>query len=158
LLALLGTSGVAGDWLSSESVRGRVGAGAAWTLFDGGARRAQVRAAGAGIQAAQANFEKVVAVALEETDTAVWGWGQVRRRNAELTIAQGLGQESARLARIRYQEGAESLLGVLEAERTSLAIEEQLVMSKRDLAALTARCYIAMAGGFDGVDVSGPAP
>jgi hypothetical protein len=78
----------------------------------------------------------------------------VRMRNAELTVTQELERESARLARIRYQEGAESLLGVLEAERTSLTIEQQLVMSKRDSAALTACCNIAMAGGFERIDAS----
>lgn len=149
LAALLGNSGVAGDWLSGETSRWRAGAAFSWPLFDGGTRRARLRAAGADVQAARANFDKVVAVALEETDTAISNWVQLRKRNAELSTAHSLAQESARLARIRYQEGAESLLGVLEAERIALAAEEQVVIAKRDLNMATARCYVAMAGGFD---------
>ena len=153
LSALLGNTGVAGDWLTGGSSRWGVGAGVSWSLFDGGTRRAQLRAAGADVQAARAHFDKVIAVALEETDTAISSWVQLRKRNAELSIAHGLAQESARLARIRYQEGAENLLGVLEAERIALAAEEQLVIAQTDLILSTARCYVAMAGGFDAGDI-----
>lgn len=149
LSALFGSSGVAGDWSSDDAGRWRAGAAFSLPLLDGGARRAQLRAAGADVRAAQANFDRVVAVALEETDTAISTWVQLRRRCVELSIAHGLGQDSARMARIRYQEGAESLLVVLEAERIALAAEEQLVIAERDLAKATARSYVAMAGGFD---------
>jgi multidrug efflux system outer membrane protein len=147
--ALFGHAGLAGDWLSGDAGRWRAGAGFSLPLFDGGTRRAQLRAAGADVRAAQARFDRVVAVALEQTDTAMSNWVQLRRRSAELDIARGLGRDSARLARIRYQEGAESLLGVLEAERIALAAEEQLVMAQRELAAAATHCYVALAGGFD---------
>jgi outer membrane protein TolC len=45
--------------------------------------------------------------------------------------------------------GAESLLGVLEAERTALGAREQLVTAQRDLATATSRAHLAVAGGFD---------
>jgi outer membrane protein TolC len=126
-----------------------VGATSSWSLFDAGARRAQFRAAGADVQAAFANFDKVVAVALEETDTALSTWVQLRKRNDELTIALGLAQESVRLSRLRYDEGMESLLNTLEAERIALTTDEQFISAKRDFAISTARSYFALAGGFD---------
>ncbi|WP_146012607.1 TolC family protein, partial [Janthinobacterium sp. AD80] len=106
--------------------------------------------AGAEVLAAQAGFDKALALALEETDSAIAQWVQLRSRHAELREAHQLAQESARLARVRYQEGAESLLGVLEAERIALATQEQLVTAHRDVAIATAHGYTAMAGGFDG--------
>jgi NodT family efflux transporter outer membrane factor (OMF) lipoprotein len=154
LLSMLGGAGIAGDWLSSEAGRWRAGAGFSLPIFDGGARRAQLRAAGADIQVASANFDKVVAVALEETDSAISNWAHTRKRSEELQSAHSLAQESARLTRIRYREGAESLLGVLESDRTALASTEQVVIAKRDLAIATARCYVAMAGGFDVAEVA----
>jgi NodT family efflux transporter outer membrane factor (OMF) lipoprotein len=150
LAALLGSYGVAGEWLEGEGNRWLVGGSVSYPLFDGGARRARVRAADAEVDVSRANFDKVVAIALEETDTAISNWVQLKKRNSELNIAHELAQESARLARIRYQEGAESLLDVLESERIALETEEQLVAAKRDWALSTARCYVAMAGGFDG--------
>ncbi|MEI8170481.1 MAG: efflux transporter outer membrane subunit [Rhodoferax sp.] len=156
LLSMLGGAGIAGDWLGSEAGRWRLGAGFSLPLLDGGARRAQVRAAGADMQVASANFDKVVAVALEETDSALSNWAQTRKRNADLNTAHNLTQESARLTRIRYQEGAESLLGVLEADRAALAANEQVVLAQRDLALATARCYVAMAGGLDIAQVAKP--
>ncbi|MEI8155404.1 MAG: efflux transporter outer membrane subunit [Burkholderiales bacterium] len=154
LLSMLGGAGIAGDWLGSEAGRWRLGAGFSLPLFDGGARRAQLRAAGADMQVASANFEKVVAVALEETDSALSNWAQMRKRSEDLNTANSLTLESARLTRIRYREGAESLLGVLEADRASLATNEQVVLAKRDLAIATARCYVAMAGGLDVAEVA----
>jgi NodT family efflux transporter outer membrane factor (OMF) lipoprotein len=149
LSALVGSSGVAGNWLTGDASRWRVGATSSWSLFDAGARRAQFRAAGAEVQAALANFDKVVAVALEETDTALSTWGQLRKRNDELHIALSLAQESVRLSRLRYDEGMESLLNTLESERIALATNEQFVSAKRDFAISTARSYFALAGGFD---------
>jgi NodT family efflux transporter outer membrane factor (OMF) lipoprotein len=149
LSALLGNVGVAGDWLSGDAQRWRVGAAVSWPLFDGGATKARVKAAGSEVLAARANFDKAVAMALEDVDTAVSNWTQLHRRNDELVLAQGFAEASVKLARTRYKEGAESLLGVLDAERVSLAAQEQLVLTKRDLALATARSYTALAGGFD---------
>lgn len=147
--ALLGNSGVAGDWLGSDSARWRVGSSFSLPLFDGGTRRAQLRNAGAEVQAAGAKFEKSIAVALEETDTAISSWTQMARRHSELMTADRLTQESARLTRVRYSEGAESLLGVLDSDRNALVTQEQLVIAKRDLAVATSRTYVAVAGGYD---------
>ncbi|MBB3117514.1 efflux transporter outer membrane subunit [Pseudoduganella violacea] len=149
LAALLGGSGVAGEWLGGEASRWRAGGTLSWSLFDGGALAASQRAASADVSAAAAGFDKAVAIALEESDTAIANWTQLRQRARQLQGAQELSAESARLARIRYREGTESLLGVLEAERTALAAQEQLLSASRDLALATARSYVAVAGGFD---------
>lgn len=154
LSALLGNLGVAGDWTSGAAERWRVGGAVSWSLFDGGAAKDRLKAAGSEVLAARATFDKTVAVALEEVDTAVSTWAQSRRRNDELVVAQGLAEESVRLARTRYKEGAESLLGVLDAERVSLAAQEQLALSRRDLALAAARSYTALTGGFDVVQAN----
>lgn len=150
--ALFGAASGTGEWHGGETARWNAGAALALPLFDGGTRRAQVRAADADVVAARATYDKVLAVALEETDTAISNWVRLREGHAELTVAHRLAQESARLARMRYQEGAESLLGVLEAERIALAAQEELVSTHRDLAIATAHGYAAMAGGLDGPD------
>ncbi|WP_422994839.1 efflux transporter outer membrane subunit [Undibacterium sp. Di24W] len=149
LSALFGNSGVAGNWLGGDANRWRMGATTSWSLFDAGARRAQFRAAGADVQAALANFDKVVAIALEEADTSLSTWVQLRKRNEELSTAYIHAQASVRLSRLRYDEGMESLLSTLEAERIALAAGEQLVSAKRDFAMGTARSYFVLAGGFD---------
>lgn len=147
--ALFGASGVSGDWNGGDAARWNAGLAFSLPLFDGGTRRARVRAASADVDAARAGFEKTLAVALEETDSAIAQWVQLRKRHEQLVVAHQLAGESARLARVRYQQGAESLLGVLEAERIVLATQEEVVTAQRDLAMATARSYVAMAGGFD---------
>lgn len=150
MAALLGLSGTAGNWRGEEARTWRAGGNVAWSLFDAGALQAQVRAAGADVKAALATYEKAILTALEETDTALSDWRALQDRTLHLSTAYALAGESARLARIRYQDGAESLLGVLDAERTELSAREQLEGAKQDLAMAAARSYVAMAGGFDG--------
>ena len=87
-------------------------------------------------------------------DTDSCGTARASTCNEDLQSAHRLAQESARLTRIRYREGVESLRGVLESDRTALASTEQVVIAKRDLAIATARCYVAMAGGFDVAEVT----
>lgn len=147
--AVLGTLGRISIPVAGSTLRWGGGSSLFAPIFDGGARRAQWRAAGAEVQAARAHFERSVAVALEETDSAISRWAQARRSFEELQEANRLAIESARLARLRYQEGADSLLAVLEAERTALAAREQLVSAKRDYAIAAADFYVAAAGGLD---------
>lgn len=149
LSALFGNLGGAGDWLTDDANRWRAGGLLTWPIIGGGSRSAQYRAAGAEVEAARASFEKTVAVAMEESDTAISNWVQARRRAEELTLAHELAQDGARLSRLRFREGAESLLGVLEAERVALLAEEQLTLVKRDTAIAATRSYVAIAGGFD---------
>jgi len=149
LSALLGLSGAAGAWRSADARSWGFAADGTWAAFDAGAAGARSRAAGADVQAAQARYGQAVATALEEADTAVSDWVQSRQRSLQLDQAGAQADESARMSRIRYQEGAESLLGVLDAERTALAVQEQRVSAQETLALAAARSYVAMAGGLD---------
>jgi outer membrane protein TolC len=63
-------------------------------------------------------------------------------------------QESARnalrLAEIRYREGADDLLTVLEAQRTLFQAQDQLAAIRLDRLAGTVGLYKALGGGWTG--------
>jgi multidrug efflux system outer membrane protein len=147
--ALLGQSGAAGNWRGGDAALWGASGSLLAPLFDGGAGRARVNAASAEVKVATAVLQKSVLGALEETDTAIAAWTQLRRQNEELATGLGLARESSRLARLRFEHGAESLSGVLESERIALEAAEQMARAEHDLLLATARSYVAMAGGFD---------
>ncbi|WP_374583170.1 efflux transporter outer membrane subunit [Pseudoduganella sp.] len=150
LSGMFGLVAPAGSLHGADARAWQAGGALSWSLLDGGALRARVRAAGAGAQAALAGYEKAVAAALEEADSALSDWRQYRARDVQLGAVYELARETARLTRLRYRSGAESVLGLLDAEYAVLTVEEQLIGVQRDIAVATARSYVALAGGLDG--------
>ena len=56
--------------------------------------------------------------------------------------------DAAGLARLRYDNGADSFLAVLDAERTSLELQDQLAVAMIDRATALAALYKALGGSF----------
>jgi multidrug efflux system outer membrane protein len=55
--------------------------------------------------------------------------------------------ERARLAKLRYDNGATAFLEVLDAQRDLLATEQQLVQTRRALLSARVGLYAALGGG-----------
>jgi Outer membrane protein len=104
-----------------------------------------------------ASYEGVVLIALEEVDSALSQHLRERQRHARLDTSLADSRRAAELARVRYTEGAESFISVLDAERTLLSAEEQLTTSDIELARSLTNLYRALGGGWqNAVDVSAP--
>lgn len=119
-----------------------------WNLFNREAIHARVRQAEAGAEARLANYEGVVLTALEEVDSALARHLRERERQARLDESLIDSRRAAELARVRYTEGAESFLSVLDAERTLLSAEEDLTASNIELAQTLVNIYRALGGGW----------
>jgi outer membrane protein, multidrug efflux system len=123
-----------------------------WAAFDLGRVRANVRVANANLDAALLRYEQTVLLALEETENALFGFTSTRTRQARLEIAAQASQEAADLARLRYRDGADSFLTVLDAERRLLEAQDQLAQSATDTALAFVLLYKALGGGWEAVD------
>lgn len=119
-----------------------------WNLFNREAIHARIRQAEAGAEARLANYEGVVLIALEEVDNALARHLRERQRHARLNAALADSRRAAELARVRYTEGAESFLSVLDAERTLLSAEDQMTASDIVLAQSLVDIYRALGGGW----------
>lgn len=119
-----------------------------WNLFNREAIHARIRQAEAGAEAQLANYEGVVLTALEEVDSALAQHLRERQRYAWLDESLADSLRAAELARVRYTEGVESFLSVLDAERTLLTAEEQLTTSDTELAQTLVNIYRALGGGW----------
>jgi multidrug efflux system outer membrane protein len=118
-----------------------------WAAFDLGRVRARIQAADARAEQALATYEQTVLLALEETENALVALSRERQRLAYLTEAERAGAEAVQLARQRYRDGVADYLSVLDAERTLLNLQEQLVTTQTVSVSRLIAVYKAFAAG-----------
>lgn len=151
--------GVAAQPLSSLDAAGApffaLGPSVSWNLFDREATYALIRQQDAAAAADMARYEAAVTNALEEVDSAVNAWRNERERRLQLQAARDASHAAWRLAQVRYKEGVEDFLTVLEAQRSLLLIDDQLAQSQIDFAQKLIDIYLALGGGWE---TAAPAP
>jgi multidrug efflux system outer membrane protein len=120
-----------------------------WPAFDLGRVRARIRAADASAEGLLAVYEQTVLIALEETENALVRFAKSRQRQAHLQIAAEASAQAVELARIRYDNGVDSFLNVLDAQRQLLVIQDQLAQSETDTGLALVALYKALGGGWE---------
>jgi len=133
---------------SSAAQRWGIGPSIRWRIFDFGRIRQRVRAADAAAAQALALYDETVLIALEETENALAGFRAQTEHQAALSDASSAANRALELADLRFKNGADSFLDVLDAQRTALELEREVVRAKTDQATALARLYKALAGGL----------
>ena len=116
-------------------------------IFDGGRNSANLDLARVRDNLAVANYEKTVQAAFRDVSDALssrqWLTEQVRIQRATLATQT----ERARLAKLRYDNGAAAFLEVLDAQRDLLSAQQLLVQARRALLSSRVSLYAALGGG-----------
>jgi multidrug efflux system outer membrane protein len=120
-----------------------------WAAFDLGRVRARIRAADARTEAALAEYEQRVLLALEETEKALVDFQRQQARCDLLRASAQASEKAVSLARMRYQFGIVDFLAVLEAERTLLNAQDLLAASETRTATTLIAVYKALGGGWE---------
>ena len=120
-----------------------------WPAFDLGRVRARIRAADASAEGLLAAYEQTVLTALEETENALVRFVKARQRQAHLQIASQASAQAVELARVRYSNGVDSFLNVLDAERQLLELQDQLAQSETGTGLALVALYKALGGGWE---------
>ncbi|MEO7773374.1 MAG: efflux transporter outer membrane subunit [Steroidobacteraceae bacterium] len=120
-----------------------------WAFLDLGRVYQQIRAAGARNEAALADYQQTVLLALEETENALSDYGRERRRAEYLDQAAKASVNAADLATQRFEGGIADFLTALDAYRTSLDAEDQLAESQTKAATNLIALYKALGGGWE---------
>jgi multidrug efflux system outer membrane protein len=140
-----GRAGTIGD---SNASRYQVAPGLSWSILDFGRTRQRVKASAARAAGALAAFDEAWLTAIEETENALANYRAITERVALLTQAVAESTEAARLAKLRYDAGADDYLSVLDAERTRIELDDQLALAQTDRATALAALYKALGGDF----------
>ena len=148
---LLGSTALHGGSLfEGASARSSVFLGVDWSFLDVGRVRARIAASEAGAQAALAQYQQTVLLALEDTENALVRLQRTRSEDAHLAQAAEQRQRAEQLALRRYHLGSVGLYEVLDAQRDLYAAQDAAADSRaRGLRAAVA-LYQALAGGWDG--------
>ncbi len=115
-----------------------------WAALDLGRVRQRIKAASARAEESLIVYEKTVLLALEETENSLVTFGRERQRLEYLRASERAAAEAVELARQRYQDGVADFLSVLDAERTLLDLQEQLVQSETRTATSLVAVYKAL--------------
>lgn len=123
-----------------------------WAALDLGRVRQRIKAANARAEGRLIIYEKTVLLALEETENSLVTLGRERQRLEYLRASERAAAEAVELARQRYQDGVADFLSVLDAERTLLDLQEQLVQSETRAATSLVAVYKALGGVRGGAE------
>lgn len=143
LLAVFDDSNDVGD-LSSFGFG--IGPSINWAGPDLRRVRANIAVADAVSEAAIAQYEQTVLNALSEVESALTDYANELRRRDDLERAAASARRAIDLARLRFEEGLDDYLDVLEAQRTLLAAEDQLAESRLQSSNLAITAYRALGG------------
>jgi NodT family efflux transporter outer membrane factor (OMF) lipoprotein len=151
-ISLTGSAGLASNvlvnFLSAPTAALTLGAALLQPIFDGGRLRGQVDVAASRERELVENYRKAILAALSDVEGALASVS----RTADQETLQGQVVEQARialrLAEIRYREGADDLLTVLDAQRTLFQAEDQLAQVRLSRLQASIGLVKALGGGW----------
>ena len=109
---------------------------------------ARLRGAEADADGALASYEQQVLLALEESANAFSDYGKRQQRLVSLVRQVEASRAAAEQAAIRYREGTEDFLVLLDAERERLAAEDAQAQAEIELYRGIVAIYKALGGGW----------
>lgn len=117
-----------------------------WAAFDFGSVRARLRASQAQSDAAAANYEKVVLLALEDTENSFVAYSSRQTQLKSLNEQAQASRRAAELAEIQYREGVADFLVLLDAQRTQLDAEDSVAQAETAVNVAVVAIYKALGG------------
>lgn len=127
-------------------------------IFDGVRRRASLDLAEVRRDLTVAHYERTVQTAFREVSDALASSRWLALQVGIQENALDAQTERARLARLRYDNGAAAFLEVLDAQRELLTGEQQLTQTRRALISARINLYAALGGGSQSLAADTPAP
>ncbi|UZJ45282.1 efflux transporter outer membrane subunit [Marinimicrobium sp. C6131] len=115
-------------------------------IFDGGRTRARSRQAEARRQELLAQYRQTLLVALQETDDAL---GRVTLEAGQEISDQAIlaeAERALRLTEVRYREGSDDLLTLIDAQRSLFQARERLVERRLDRLSAAVTLYQSLGG------------
>jgi multidrug efflux system outer membrane protein len=149
-ISLTGLLGLASEALSSLFTGGAfgwsAGADATYTIFQGGAGRANVRLTEAQRRAAVADYQKAIQAAFREVSDALARRGTMGTELDARTRQAAAAADALKLSEARYRAGIENFLATLDAQRSSYSAQQVLVRTKLESAQNLVDLYQSLGG------------
>ncbi len=151
-LTLVGSVGLeslsAGDFLSSASRVFGVGPLLQWNLFDAGRIRNNIEIVGAQQEQALIAYEAAVLDALQDVENSIVAYGKEMVRRQSLVDGEQSARRALAIAEDQYKAGETDFLSVLDAQRSLLALQDQLAASNGQVTTNVISLFKALGGGW----------
>jgi outer membrane protein, multidrug efflux system len=119
------------------------------TIFDAGANRGSLQFAKAQRDIGVANYEKAIQTAFREVADALAMRGTIDEQLAAQRALTAAWTNSLRLSTLRFEQGSDTYLNVLIAQRSLYAARQTLVASQLAEATNLVTLYTALGGGLN---------
>jgi outer membrane protein TolC len=117
-------------------------------IFDGGRLRAGVRIAESRERELVESYRKAILSAFSDVETALAAATRLQQREVLQAQVEERAREALRLAEVRYREGADDLLTVLDAQRTLFDAQQQLARVRQERLDAAVSLFKALGGGW----------
>jgi multidrug efflux system outer membrane protein len=149
---IVGTAGLEsispGDFFFGTSRMWQVGPSMTWPIFEGGRIRANIEVRNAQEEQALLVYRKTVLNALAEVEDALVAYAKEHTRHQALAASAEDFKRSQLLALDRYEEGYDTYLDVLEAQRSLYAAQDSVAQSDQLIIDDLIAIYKALGGGW----------
>ena len=135
--------------LKSSSRFWSIGPSISWNIFDAGAVRRNIEVQTALQEQQLAAYEATILNALQEVENAIVAYAEEQNRRHALSDAVEAAQCAVELSRTKYQAGLVDFATLLDAERSLLSYQDQLVQSNGTVVSNLIRLYKVLGGGWE---------
>ncbi|MFO7188104.1 MAG: efflux transporter outer membrane subunit [Pseudomonadota bacterium] len=126
-----------------------LGASILQPIFEGGRLRAQVEVAESRQRELVESYRRAILSALADVEDALVAGSRTAQQQVLQAQALEEARRALRLAEVRYREGADDLLSVLDAQRTLFAAEDTLVQTHLARLQAAVSLHNALGGGWE---------
>ena len=144
------------NWFTGNSLNYSIGPSITLPIFQGGTNLARLDSAESRHVQMLENYQQTILQAFREVADLLTSLRaraeQLARQREQLAAAQ----DAVRLADVRYRKGLVNYLDVLDAQRTALAAETQLVLTERTRLTDMVSLFKALGGGWAPIPAKNP--
>jgi len=127
-------------------------------IFQGGQIRAAVQGQRASTDAALADYQSAVLVALEEVENALKGREVAERRERDITASYEASNNALSYAQMQYRAGLIDFQALLDAQRSTLSSQDSAAAARADRATTAIQLYKSLGGGWQTAPTPAPGP
>ena len=120
-----------------------------WTIFSGGKLMNATKLAKAQLDESINQFNQTVLTAIQETENAMTSYSNSIKEIVALREVRNQGQETLTLSLDLYKQGLTPFQNVLDAQRSLLSYENQLVQARGNSLLQLIALYQALGGGWN---------
>ena len=147
-----------GPWFLTPGRVWALGAALAATLFDGGARSAQVEQARAAFDAAAANYRQTVLAGFQEVEDNLAALGDLAQEHTAQQEAARAAHVAEQVLLAQYRAGTATYIAVITAQAQALAADRALLQVRSRQFAASVALIKAVGGGWHADALPPPAP